>query len=91
MSIHSQGGGLKGDGSCGQNTDGDLHIINQLRKIVDMEMPMLVKFLDHTYVRVDFRTAKLILEKYNSLRTSIQKEQLTNALWASPDYITTNY
>ncbi len=83
MAFHSKGGGIKGNGTCGQESESDTHIINQLRKIIDMQMSMVVKFQDRTYVRVNFETAQIILEKYNYLRTSSQKEDMTNRLWAS--------
>jgi hypothetical protein len=75
---------LKGQiGARGQETEGDSHIINQLRKIIDTRLPGNVKFLDGNYDIVDFDTAKTILNKYNDLRTSIEKEELTKLIWKS--------
>jgi hypothetical protein len=81
---HSFGGGPKGKlGSKGQETDGDLHIVNQLRKIIDMETPMEVHFLDRSRLEVNLLTAAIVMEKYDGLRTSIQKETMMNEIWAS--------
>lgn len=81
---YSFGGGPKGKpGSKGQETDGDLHIVNQLRKIIDMETPMEVHFLDKSRLEVNLLTAATVMKKYNNLRTSIQKEKMMNEIWAS--------
>ena len=80
--IHSFGGGEKGKiGAKGQDSEGDLQIINQIRKVVDLEIPLEIKFLNKTYMVLDVGLAKHILYKYEALRTSIQKEQMTQLLW----------
>ena len=82
--YHSFGGGLKGKpGAKGQETDGDLHIVNQLRKIIDMETPMEVHFQDKSRMEVGLHTATIVMEQYDNLRTSIQKEEMMNEIWAS--------
>jgi hypothetical protein len=89
---HSFGGGQKGKpGSKGQENDGDLHIINQLRKIIDMETPMEVYFLDKSNMEVNLLTAAIVMEKYDSLRTSIQKEKMMNEIWASSSKFSKKY
>jgi hypothetical protein len=80
MAFHSKGGGIKGKFGCGQDTDGDLHIINQLRKIIDMDMPMKVRFKDNSKVIVDFPIASSILEYYDRLKP-FAKEAMAIELW----------
>ena len=87
MAYHSDGGGEKGNGSVGQENDGDLNCINQLKKIIDMQMPMKVRFLDHQQEVVDYDVAKKLLLKYVGLRTSIQKEQMMMFMWRSPEHL----
>ena len=82
MAFHSKGGGIKGQNGCGQDNDGDLHIINQLRKIIDMDMPMTVRFQDSSKVIVDFLTASSILEYYDRLKP-FAKEAMANELWCN--------
>lgn len=89
MAFHTFGGGTKGIDSRGQENDGDLHIINQLRKIVDLEMEQKVRFLDGSHIIVDFREANSILKKYEALRTSIEKEEMTSVLWKSSEHFGT--
>ena len=84
MAFHSKGGGIKGQNGCGQDNDGDLHIINQLRKIIDMDMPMTVRFQDNSKVIVDFPTASSILEYYDRLKP-FAKEKLVNKLWSNAE------
>ena len=89
--YHSKGGGIKGKiGAKGQDNDGDIHIINQLRKVIDLgedsdALPLKVRFMDGSHSLVEFEIAQKILVMYETLRTSIEKEQMTLALWASAD------
>ncbi len=86
MANHSFGGGIKGQyGAVGQDSANDLHIINSLKKIIDMEMPMEVKFQDQTYLIVEYELAYAILMKYVVLRTSHEKEEFVNTLWESSE------
>jgi len=61
---------------------GDQHIINQLRTAQDFGTHSL-RFKDNSTLDVDRATADKILDKYEGLRTSIDKESMTNRLWAS--------
>ena len=89
---HSFGGGPKGkQGSKGQETDGDLHIVNQLRKIIDMETPMEIHFLDKSRLEVNWTTAAMVVGRYDRLRTSIQKEKMINEIWASSSKFSKKY
>jgi len=73
------------EGAKGQDTDGDGHIINQLRKIVDMHDARIVRFLDDTCTLVTYPLAVDLIIRYNNLRTSIQKEEMILAIWKSAE------
>ncbi|HYT45784.1 MAG TPA: hypothetical protein VEP90_25890 [Methylomirabilota bacterium] len=86
--IHSKGGGVKGQpGACGQDSENDGHIINQLRKIVDLDVARKLKFLDGSEQIVLPRIAYEILKVYDELITSIQKQSMTNSIWKDSSMI----
>ncbi|HYT44116.1 MAG TPA: hypothetical protein VEP90_17380 [Methylomirabilota bacterium] len=86
--IHSKGGGVKGQpGACGQDSENDGHIINQLRKIVDLNVARKLKFLDGSEQMIIPRIAFEILKVYDELTTSIEKQGMTNSIWKDSSMI----
>jgi len=69
--------------TAGQENAGDDHLINCLRKIIDTGCSRTVKFLDKSELMVDKLTALGMLELYNNLRTTIDKERMFNFIHAS--------
>ena len=78
----------KGDNqeaSCGQDSEGDYHILNQLRKILDLKRDRIVTFLDDSKLVIPYPLARVIVEKYNDLRTTAEKERMMLAVWESAE------
>lgn len=65
--------------------DSDHHIITQLRKAVNLRLPegLAIKFRDRQKAAITSEEAMQVLEHYNSLRTTISKEDYGNRLGAS--------
>lgn len=72
-------------GARGQETDGDDHIINRLRKIIDCRSEVTIKFLDKTQIVVNFIMAETVLKKYHSLDKPYQKEEMILLIWKSKE------
>lgn len=92
---HSKGGGAKGSskmdsrvgkvGAGGQDTEGDDHPINIMRKAIDLGRPVKLSHQKGGHTMIEPHVAHKLLTTYAGHKTAAHKTQMINSIWHSPE------